>query len=122
MYNSKQRGITLIGWLFLLVPLAIVVYAAIRLTPIYLNYMKVARTVDQVAEELGDAGSLNDRTIRRALEKRLDIESVSYPDVKDLGVRRDGQTWIIEAKYEDIAPLFANLSLLLQFDKSKSIE
>jgi hypothetical protein len=122
MYNSKQQGVTAIGWLFLLTPLAIVAYACIRVAPVYLNYMKVAKTLDQVADELADDARLSERLIRVTLEKRLDIESVSYPTAKELGVRRDGQTWIIEAKYEDIAPLFANLSLLLQFDKSKSIE
>jgi len=121
MYR-KQRGITMIGWLFLLIPLALVAYAGIRLAPVYLNYMKVSKSIDQVAQELGDDSSVGVTQIRTALEKRLDIESVSYPAVKDIGIRREGQTWIIEAKYEDIAPLFANLSLLLQFDKSKSVE
>ena len=40
---SRQRGITFIGWLFLLMPVAIVVYGGIRLAPVYLNYMKVAK-------------------------------------------------------------------------------
>lgn len=122
MYQSRQRGITMIGWLILLIPVSIVVYSGIRIAPVYLNYMKVSKSIDQVAQELGNDSSLSVGQIRLALEKRLDIESVNYPAVKDIGVRREGQTWIIEAKYEDIAPLFANLSLLLQFDKSKSVE
>jgi hypothetical protein len=117
MNYSKQRGITLIGWLFLLTPLAIVFYAGIRIAPIYLNYMRVAKSLDDVAKEYADS-NVTAAQIRQSLEKRLDIDSVTYPTVQDITVKRDGQVWIVQAKYEDIAPMFANLSLLLAFDKS----
>jgi hypothetical protein len=119
--RSKQAGITLIGWIILLVPLAVCVYAAIRLTPVYLNYMKVARTLEQVKSEFkgGDAGSSS--AIRVALEKHLNIESVDYPDIKDIKITRDGQSWIVSAAYDDQAPLFSNVFILVSFDKSVTL-
>ena len=30
---------------------------------------------------------------------------------------RDGSGWTIEAKFEDTAPLFGNISLVVDFDK-----
>ena len=122
MVNSKQRGITLIGWIFLLVPLAIVAYAGIRIAPIYLNYMKVSKSVDDVAKEMGGVSSLNAKTIQIALEKRLDIESVDFPALSDFTVKRDNEVWTIQAKYEDVAPLFSNVSLLLNFDKRAEVK
>ncbi len=121
MYR-KQRGITLIGWLFLLVPVAIVGYAIIRITPVYLNYMKVARTLEQIADEYRGQQGITPQQLRSSLEKRLDIESVTFPTPKDIQVRRDGQAWVMEAKYEDVAPLFANVSVLLAFDKTVQIK
>jgi Tfp pilus assembly protein PilE len=50
--HSKQRGVTLIGWLFLLIPIAILGYAALRLAPVYLNYMKVSRSMNQLVSEM----------------------------------------------------------------------
>ena len=41
--RQRQRGITFIGWIVLLIPVAIVGYALIRVAPVYLNYMKVAK-------------------------------------------------------------------------------
>jgi hypothetical protein len=119
--RSKQRGVTLIGWILLLTPVAVCGYAGIRLAPIYLNYMKVARTLEQVKADYkgvapGDAG-----TIRTSLEKRLFIESVDFPDVKDLKVTRDGKAWVVQASYDDQAPLFSNVSILVTFDKSVTI-
>src|SRR5215470_17534686 len=93
--RSKQTGITLIGWIILLIPLAICVYAGIRLTPVYLNYMKVARTLEQVKSELkgGEAG--NAGSIRTAVEKHLNVEMVTYPDIKDIKITREGGGWTI---------------------------
>jgi hypothetical protein len=115
----RQRGVTFIGWLFLLIPVAVVGYIGIRLVPIYLNYMRVAHSVEQSAVELktDDVAALTPLLIRATLSKHFDIESISFPDVKDLSVTRDGTGWTIEAKYEDAAPIFGNISMVVDFDK-----
>jgi hypothetical protein len=119
--HRQQRGITLIGWIFLLAPLAIVGYAVLRLTPIYLNYGKVVRTMEQVAEISRVEDSVNVTQLRTDIEKRLDIESVSFPTAKDFVIRRDGQSWVIEVAYEDAAPFISNVSLLVAFKKAVRI-
>jgi len=119
---SRQRGITMIGWLVLLVPIAILGYAGIRLAPVYLNYMKVMRSIEQTAKQLREEDPVTAQSIRTTLQKHFDIESVDYPTVKDMSIRRDGNVWLIEAEYEDVAPLFSNLSLLVKFDKLATIE
>jgi len=113
----RQRGITFLGWLVLLVPVAIVVYAGIRLTPVYLNYMRVARSLDQAAEDARVQSGVTTQAIRISLAKRFDIESITYPDWKDVVIHNEGSAWTIEAKYTDGAPLFANISVEVDFDK-----
>jgi hypothetical protein len=122
MVSRRQRGITMIGWLFLLIPFAILGYAGIRLAPVYLNYMKVARSVTQTATQLKGDESLTVQSIRSTIERHFDIESVDFPTVNDILIRRDGQKWLVRAAYEDEAPLFANLSVLVKFDKLAQIE
>jgi Domain of unknown function (DUF4845) len=119
--RSKQKGVTLIGWILLLTPWAICAYAGIRLAPVYLNYMKVARTLEQVKADYKEAVPADAATIRTSLEKRLFIESVDFPDVKDLKVTRNGKSWVVQAAYDDQAPLFSNVFILLSFDKSVTI-
>jgi hypothetical protein len=119
--RRKQQGVTFLGWVFLLIPVAIVVYAGIRLAPVYLNYMRVARTVSQVAEEAKGDDTTNAGTLRVALEKRLDIESIEFPDLKDFVIKRDGQQWIIQVSYEEPIPFIYNVSLLATFNKSARI-
>jgi len=89
--RTRQRGLTVIGWLILLLPLGIVGYAGIRLTPVYLNYMKVARTLEQLAVDFRTGEGANPQSIRGSIEKRFDIESVDYPTPKDIKITRDGK-------------------------------
>jgi uncharacterized protein DUF4845 len=113
--RSKQRGVTALGWLILLTPVAIVLYAGIRLLPVYLNYMKVVRALDLVASDI--TGNNDPGAIRTTISKHFEIDMVDYPTAKDIKVTRSGAGWQVEASYDDEAPLFANISLHVVFDK-----
>ena len=119
--RAKQSGVTLIGWIVLLIPVAICFYAGIRVMPVYLNYMKVAKTLEQVKSEFKGGDASNASTIRTAVEKHLNIESVDYPDIKDIKITREGKSWIVSAAYDDQAPLFSNVFILVTFDKSVTL-
>jgi hypothetical protein len=114
--RKQQRGITLIGWLILLTPVAIVFYAGIRLSPLYLNYMKVVHSLDAIASEVSNEGQTADG-LRSSLGRHFQIESVDYPDIKDVKITRVDNVWQLEANYDDQSPLFANIAILITFDK-----
>ena len=113
--RNRQLGVTAVGWLVLLTPVAIVVYAGIRLAPVYLNYMKVVKAMDQAGNEL--KGGANPQSIRSTIDKHFEIDMVDFPTTKDMKITKDGGSWIVESQYDDEAPLFANLSLHVTFDK-----
>ena len=118
--RNRQRGVTFIGWLFLLTPLAIVVYAGIRLAPVYLNYMKVARALDSVPSEV--KGGADPSAIRNTIDKHFEIDMVDYPTTKDMKITRDASgAWLVESQYDDDAPLFGNISLHVTFDKQVKV-
>jgi hypothetical protein len=118
--RNRQKGVTAIGWLFLLTPLAIVVYAGIRLAPVYLNYMKVVKAMEGSVTELKASGA-SPLTIRTTIDKHFEIDMVEYPTTKDMKITKDGSAWVVESQYDDDAPLFANLSLHVTFDKKVRI-
>lgn len=115
--KRTQKGITFIGWLVLLVPVAIIGYAAIRLTPVYLNYMKVAKALDRIAEENAGQEQINAAAVRVALDKQFDIDAINYPPTSAIAVRKEGTDWVLAADYEDMVPMFAGISLVVKFDK-----
>ncbi|MFZ0501936.1 MAG: DUF4845 domain-containing protein [Steroidobacteraceae bacterium] len=114
---ARQRGVTAIGWVILLVPFAIIIYAGIRLTPVYLNYMAVVRSLNETTTEYASGGATPD-AIRSSLQKRFDVEGIDYPATKDINITRNGRGWTVEAAYYDQAPLFAHITLQVQFDKT----
>lgn len=118
----RQRGMTLIGWLVLLIPLLLVGYAGIRLLPVYLNYLDVSRTLDEVASTYRSSGASPDvGQIRDNIAKHFEIDEVNYPTVNDIAITHDGTGWHVEAAYDDYAPLFGSMSIQIQFDKSVTI-
>jgi hypothetical protein len=119
--RSKQTGVTFIGWVILLIPVAICGYAGIRLAPVYLNYMKVAKTLEQLKTEIKGSDAASATMIRSTIQKHFDVESVDYPESKDIKVTRDGRSWVVSAAYDDQAPLFANIFILVTFDKSVTL-
>ena len=122
--RHSQRGVTFIGWLFLLIPVAIVVYAGIRLAPIYLNYMRVvegARSADGQRGQ-GRHGRSAPSAAPVARRSTSTSRASSIPTTKDIDIHRDGEHWVAIADYEDVAPLFGNISLLVQFDKEVELQ
>jgi hypothetical protein len=120
--RTRQRGITLIGWIFLLAPLALVAYAGIRMSTVLLNYMKVSQALERTANQLRDDETLSANSIRVALAKQFDIDSIDYPKINDIAIRKDGGSWVLQAEYDDGAPLFANAELVVHFDKVARID
>ena len=114
--HARQRGVTAIGWLVLLIPFAIVIYAGVRLAPVYLNYMKVSRALNELTDEYRTGGETTDG-IRNSIAKHFEIDEVDYPTVQEIRITRDDTGWHVEAAYDDQAPLFAGITLEVQFDK-----
>ena len=119
--RRHQRGVTTLGWIILLIPVAIVFYAGVRLTPIYLNFMNVTHALNQVQSELpGDSATAI--AIETSIAKHFDVNGITFPDVHDLKVSHSTGKWVIQATYEDQAPLFANVFILVTFDKSITLK
>ena len=56
-------------------------------------------------------------TTATAIDRHFEIDMVDYPNTKDFKFTREGGVWTVEANYDDEAPLFANISLHVTFDK-----
>jgi hypothetical protein len=118
--RRSQRGITLIGWVVLLVPIAILVYAGIRLTPIYMNYLSVVKNLNLLASE--NKGETNTADgLRNSLDKHFQVGYVDHPSAKEVDIHREGSHWVAIADYEEVAPMFGNISILVQFHKQVEI-
>jgi hypothetical protein len=118
----KQRGVTMVGWIFLLIPVAIVLYAGIRVGPQYYNYYKIAAAMEKTATELKSDETLAPKTIHVSLEKRFDtgyIENINA--YRDVVVTKTDKGWEMAIDYEATEPLFGNLFVTMAFKKTVAI-
>lgn len=115
MYKH-ERGATFLGMLVIIAILGFGLYAGIRLVPMYLEYTKVARALEQVRDEYS-ANATSPQIIRNSLERRWDVEDIKSISWKDVSIRKTSYGFEVRATYAAESPFVANISLLTDFDK-----
>ena len=113
----RQAGITTMGLIFLVVFIGVFAFAAIRLTPVYLNYMKVIGVIDGVAAEF-DGQNASGAAIRRSMSRRFDVESVGEITYRDIKVTSVDGGLEVSAVYDHTTPFMSNISFTVHFDKT----
>ncbi len=119
--KHRQRGATFLGLVTILLILGAGVYAAIRLVPVYLEYTKVARALEQVRDEYASTDT-NPQMIRRSLEKRWDVEDIASIGWKEVEITKTSDGYDVRAAYDVERPFVANVYLLAKFEKSVTIQ
>ncbi len=114
--KRHQAGMTTLGVIILVSFVGIFAFAGIRLTPVYLNYMKVVGVVDGVGQEFDGTGASRS-AIRSSISRRFDIESVGVIVAKDVKVTTVDGGFEVAATYSHKAPFIANVSFVVDFDK-----
>ena len=118
--RNHQHGMTFIGLLCILALAGVVIYAGIRLAPLYLNYMKVVRAMEGVATEIkGD--NPDPGVIRGLLDRHFTIDDPTGIDVKDIEITKDDTGVQMHIAYDDVAPYVANVSLSVHFEKTVKV-
>ncbi len=118
--RHHQRGMTFIGVVIIFALVGVIGLAGLRLAPVYLNYMKVARSLDVTAAEFkGDNPDL--AGIRRSLEKHWQIEDIDEVSAKDVEIVKGDDGVSLHVAYDHPAPYISNVSLSVHFDKTVQV-
>jgi len=120
MFAREQRGATFLGMVIIVAIIGCAVYAGIRLIPLYFEYMAIARAMEQTAKE--EKGSpTSPQEIRNSLDRRWTIEDIKSIDPKEIEVKKTGNGYTMHAAYRAEAPFVANVSLVVDFDKTVDV-
>ena len=119
--KQRERGATFLGIVVILLILGSALYAGIRLVPVYLEFTKVARALEQVRDENASVDT-SSQQIRNALERRWDVEDIKRIGWKEIEISKTSEGFDVTAAYEAEEPFVANLYLLVKFDKTVTIQ
>lgn len=115
--KKRQAGMTALGLIILVVFVGIFGFAFLRLTPIYLNYMKIVGVIDGVFEEFDGQGPTSG-AIKTSIRRRFDVESVGIITARDVVVTAVDGGLSVSAVYVHTSPFISNISFTVDFDKT----
>jgi hypothetical protein len=121
--KSKQSGVTLIGFLFIMAIVGFFAFMAMKLFPSYSEYMGVVKAMNQVATEGTNGKSLED--IRRGLMFKMGFQYVDDATIKpaNITIKRDaGGASQLQVAYDKDIPFMYNIDFLLHFNKSVPLQ
>ncbi|MHA6203807.1 DUF4845 domain-containing protein [Dyella soli] len=120
--KSKQSGITLIGFLVVLMVAGFFGFMAMKLVPAYAEFMGVNKAMNQVASSGVEGKTLDD--VRRDLMFKMGFQYVDDSTIKpkDITIKRENNAAQLNVMYEKRIPFMYNIDFLLHFEKSVMLQ
>ena len=116
----REAGMTTLGMIVLVAFIGLFAFAILRLTPVYLNYLKVAGVVNGIHDEF-DGRNPTRSQIRASIGRRFDVDSVGEITAREVTVTQVDGGFEVRAQYEHKAPFIANVNFLVEFDKKVKV-
>lgn len=112
-----QRGIGILslligGGMFFFVSLL-----GMKITPDVLGYFTALKNIKATAHDPGNSGA-SVTQIRSSYTTRIQVEGGSSVVAEDLEITKEGNEIVISFAYSKKIPLFANVSLMIDFEGS----
>jgi hypothetical protein len=115
--QSHQRGLSMIGFLFVAVVLVFVAMLAMKLVPAYIEFFSVKKILATMGRE-SDLRSKSNADIRSDFVNRANVSYVTVVKPEELTIDRSSGVPVISADYEFRTKLFGNASLVVDFSAS----
>jgi hypothetical protein len=114
-----QRGISLNALLLGGAVLGVASLLVMKALPPWIEYGNLVKAVKGTASD----SSLKDvsvKQVRAAFTRRADMDDVKSINAEELDITKEGGELVIAFKYEKKVPLFANVSLVFDFEGSSA--
>lgn len=115
--TSRQRGLSMIGFLFVAVVLVAVAMLAMKLVPAYIEYFSVKKILATMGHQ-SDLRNMSNAEIRNDFARRASVGYVEVVKPQDISVDRRGGVPVVSADYTFRTKLIHNVSLVIDFSAS----
>jgi len=120
-FVGRQRGMTLISWVLVLLVLGFFVLLGLKLVPIYIDHYNVRMAVEGVANEPG-ARERSQRSLYGKIQSRLNLNYVTDLPRNAIRIIRDVDERAIEVNYEKRENIVANVDVLVTFKEKYELK
>ena len=111
--KQGQRGLSMIGFLFVALVVVVVAIVGFRMVPSYVEYFTIQSAVEK---SLKDAPDPTPPVIRRSFEKYIAADYIDSISANDLVVLKEGNVITASVSWQKQLHMVGNVSLLLDFD------
>jgi hypothetical protein len=115
--GTRQRGLTMIGFLFVAAVVLVGALLSFRVIPAYIEYFSVQKALEGA---LADSPDLSRVDILRRIERRLGADYIDSMHASDVTITRANNVTTASASWQNKLHLVGNASLLLDFEASAS--
>ena len=118
--KRNQSGMTLLGFLLVLVVVGFAAFIAMRLFPMYQEFYAVKSSLKGVAAEPG-VSDMDPAKIQDLFFRRLYINYSENVKAENVKIERIDGGWNMKVNYEVRRPLVGNLDVVGVFDVSQDL-
>ena len=118
--SRQQQGMSLLGFIFILILVLFAVYIGIKLVPIYMNHFSVVSDMKSVADEPGSA-NLSPNLIRRNLISRFQISYVDGVSPENITIDRSTNPPQLVVEYQVEEHLIGNIDVVVRFKRAEPL-
>ena len=114
--RNKQGGVSFLVIFLIGVVVALAAVGALKIGPAYAEFSTVKKTIIAIAASEGRTGSVAE--IRKAFDRRANVDDITAVTAGELEISKDGGEVVISFAYAKKIPLFANVSVCIDFAAS----
>ncbi|MES9924224.1 MAG: DUF4845 domain-containing protein [Candidatus Thiodiazotropha endolucinida] len=114
---QKQKGLTGISILVILIVAGFLVYVGIKIAPVYIDHYAIISTLESVKNDPLSARK-SKREIRDTITKRLYVNNIRHVNRDHIKIQRSGKNTTINVKYAERRHIAHNISLIMDFEET----
>ena len=109
-WAARQRGLSLIGVLFVGLIVVILLMIGSKLVPAIVEYIAIERAVQKIKNEANTVGE-----IRSAFDRHATIDDIKSINSRDLDITKEGDRVVISYAYTYNIQILDNVRLAIDF-------
>ena len=107
---SRQRGVSMLGILFICIAIVLVAVGALKVIPTYMEF----RSIKAAAVQARDGGKTV-LEIQKAFDRVATVNDITTIAGKDLEITKEGTNIIVGFKYDKKIHMFHNVYILIEY-------